>query len=522
MYQLLLTKRYLTSKIMPLLAALAVALCTAMVIVVWSVMGGFLVMLINSGRTLAGDVSISWPITGFAYYEDLIKRLEADPEVAAATPMIETYGLIGLPDGRTETVQIKGIDGPSFSRATGYDDILFWRPINTPHEKDPTRQDLRLGKHNLWKRLLDDGKRLVRTEVSKVDGKAIERPAVVPGISVTGFNFREPWGFYPGLPYIRTTEGEKKPVDMFMLPVDGTITLNVLPMDSKGRAIEMVARTFPVANEFHSGLYEIDHKTVFVQLKALQDMLKMNRAAKIDSTGGGVKLSKNPDEEEFLEHAVISEDPARVTNVLVRSKRESFDMADADRLADRVAKIYREFAAAHEGKVPEPTSIRVLTWVDQNRTMITAVKKETALVLFIFCFVSLTAVFLVLAIFWAMVSEKTRDIGVLRAVGASRSGVAGLWLLYGLAIGLAGSAVGFALAYVVVTNINGIHEWLGQRLGLYIWDPKVYYFTKIPSDLDPTHVIIVLCGGLLASCLGALWPAARAARMNPVHALRFE
>jgi len=521
-YQLLLTKRYLTSKIMPLLAALAVALCTAMVIVVWSVMGGFLVMLINSGRTLAGDVSITWPITGFAYYDDLIKRLEADPDVAAAAPVIETYGLIGLPDGRTETVSIKGIDGPSFSRVTGYNDTLYWRPMDKQAEKDTTRQDLRLSKHDLWKQLFEGGKRLVRTEVSKTDRRMIERPAVVPGISVSGFNFREPWGFYPGQPYIRTTEGNKKPVDMFMLPVDGTVTLNVLPMDSKGRAIEMVARTFPVANEFHSGLYEIDHKTVFVQLNALQEMLKMNRAEKIDTSGTGVKLSANPDEEAFVSPKVVSEDPARVTNVLVRSKRESFDTADAEKLAVRVGEIYAEFAAAHAGKVPETTQIRILTWVDQNRTMITAVKKETALVLFIFCFVSLTAVFLVLAIFWAMVSEKTRDIGVLRAVGASRSGVAGLWLLYGLAIGLAGSAVGFVLAYLVVTNINGIHEWLGQKLGLYIWDPRVYYFTRIPSQLDPNHVMIVLCGGLIASCLGALWPAARAARMNPVQALRFE
>lgn len=522
MYQLLLTKRYLTSKIMPLLAALAVALCTAMVIVVWSVMGGFLVMLINSGRTLSGDVSISWPITGFAHYEELIQRLEANPEIAAAAPVIETYGLIGLPDGRTETVSIKGIDGPSFSRVTGFEDTLYWRPINTPTEKDTTRADLRLSKHDLWKQLFEGGKRLVRTEVSKSDRKPIDRPAVVPGISVSGFNFREPWGFYPGLPFIRTTEGAKKPVDMFMLPVDGTVTLNVLPMDSKGRAIEMVARTFPVANEFHSGLYEIDHKTVFVQLGALQDMLKMNRAETIDRSGPTVVISDDPSKEDFVTPVVVSEAPARVTNVLVRSKRESYDTADADRLAVVVADIYREFAEAHAGKVPEPSSIRILTWVDQNRTMITAVKKETALVLFIFCFVSLTAVFLVLAIFWAMVSEKTRDIGVLRAVGASRSGVAGLWLLYGLAIGLVGSGIGFTLAYLVVTNINGIHEWLGQKLNLYIWDPRVYYFTRIPSQLDPTHVVIVLCGGLLASCLGALWPAARAARMNPVQALRFE
>ncbi|MBL8963533.1 MAG: hypothetical protein JNK70_05635, partial [Phycisphaerae bacterium] len=74
MYQALLTRRYLTSKIMPLLASLAVVLCTAMVLIVWSVMGGFLVKLMNSGRALVGDVVVAWPNTGFAHYDDLIGR----------------------------------------------------------------------------------------------------------------------------------------------------------------------------------------------------------------------------------------------------------------------------------------------------------------------------------------------------------------------------------------------------------------------------------------------------------------
>ena len=167
MYQLLLTKRYLSSKIMPLLAALAVALCTAMVIIVWSVMGGFLVMLINSGRTLVGDVSISWPVTGFAHYEDLIKRLEADPEIAGATPMIETYGLIGLPDGRTETVQVRGIDGPSFAKVTEWNDILYWRPKDAPDPKDIGSSDMRLRRKEVWQQIYEGGKKLTRLERSK-------------------------------------------------------------------------------------------------------------------------------------------------------------------------------------------------------------------------------------------------------------------------------------------------------------------------------------------------------------------
>jgi lipoprotein-releasing system permease protein len=131
-------------------------------------------------------------------------------------------------------------------------------------------------------------------------------------------------------------------------------------------------------------------------------------------------------------------------------------------------------------------------------------------------------VFLVPAIFWAMVSEKTRDIGILRAIGASRAGVAWLWLRYGLAIGIVGATLGGIVAFLIITNINAIHDWMGSALGLEIWNPKVYYFTEIPSEVQWDKAAIVLLGGVLASVVGALVPALKAANMHPVRALRFE
>src|SRR4030095_5797555 len=131
-----------------------------------------------------------------------------------------------------------------------------------------------------------------------------------------------------------------------------------------------------------------------------------------------------------------------------------------DDLRERCREIFAEFKAAHpdDRSVPPAEAMDVQTWRDQNRMLIEAVEKETALVMFIFGIISLTSVFLVLAIFWAMVSEKTKDIGVLRAIGASRGGVAWIWLRYGLAIGVVGALVGGGLAYLIVTNINPIHE----------------------------------------------------------------
>jgi len=514
-YQALLTRRYLTSKVMPLLAAVAVTLCTAMVLITWSVMGGFLDMLVNSGRTLIGDVSISWPNIGFGHYDDLIERLEEDPMVLAASPQIQTFGVITLPDGRTETIDVRGVDPASFANVTTFTDTIWWRPRDKPNRKDNLEEDLRLETHDLFKQLYQDGLTLTELDLESAEPRA----AVMLGIELSGLNERRPGGWYmPWGRFERKADGSTELWQSF-LPLD-TVTLNVLPLDSKGHNIDFVARSFPVANEFQTGFYEVDQRVVLVRLDALQDMLKMDEARRIVQSHDPFELEIDPDSgEPLFDQPVATEvEPARVTNVLVRA----VDGVDADTLKARCRQIYADFAAAHPGRVPHPESIILATWEDQNRTLIAAVKKETALVLFIFSFISLTAVFLVLSIFWSMVSEKTRDVGVLRSIGASRFGVASVWLIYGAGIGLVGSTLGGILAFAIVHNINPIHEWLGERLGIYVWDPSIYYFTTIPNEMNTTQAVIVLVGGVVASVVGAIIPAWRAAAMDPVRALRFE
>lgn len=526
MYASLLTRRYLTSKVMPLLAAGAVALCTLMVLITWSVMGGFLRTLLDSGRTFVGDVRVQWPTTGFAYYEDLVGRLRKEPTVAGATAMIETFGLLGFDDGRMDGVNIRGIDPATYASVADYEAALWWKPTQTPVRKDRKREDLRLTPEwrTVLERVYEDGLRLAEADPET----GVLKPAVVMGIEVSGLSERRVEGFYTPREMGQPTEKGGVRMSRQFAPAT-SVNISVLPLDTKGRSIEVSARRMPVANEFRSGIFEIDRRTIFLPLGALQRMLKMDEAVRVEPGSAGANVAEDSPfgagadgRESFAEPRVVGVDPARATSVWVRAA----DGVTAQQLRDAVEAVYAGFARDHAGDVPSAELMRlnklIATWEETNAVLVGAVKKETVLVIGLLFVISFVASMLILAIFWSMVAEKTKDIGILRALGASRADVAWVWLRYGLMIGVVGSVAGGLAALAVVRNINEIHEWLGASLGVQVWDPKVYYFTQIPNKVDPVHAAIVLGAGVGFSVLGALVPAVRAARMDPVRALRFE
>lgn len=512
MYAALLARKYLTTKAIPLLAALAVTLSVATELIVWSVMGGFLTTLVNEGRKTDGDLRITWEHVGFGHYQDLIDRLEAHPAVAHATPMIETLGLLGLPDRRMVSVQLLGIDPASYARATDFDNWLYWRPIDTRNRQDTLGEDPRLAPEAapILEEWMAEGRRL-RT----LEGE----PAMVVGIAATGWNRRMPGNWYaPQYATQLLPDGRINPVGDFLPRL--SVRLTVLPLGEQGvGALDLRSLEFPVANELYTGNYAVDARQAILPLETLQSLLLMAPAKRVAPGASPFDFTIDPDgAQRPLAPTVVGESPARVTDVLVRAAPGVSTAA----LLEASRAVYADFERAHWNKVPPADLISILSYEQRNAMFIGAVQKETTLVLFIFGVVSLTSIFLVLAIFWAMVSEKTRDIGVLRAIGASGTGVAAVWVGYGLAIGLVGSALGAGLAALVVTNINPIHEWLGKAMGVQVWDPNVYYFTTIPTDLDGYKFAVIVTGGILASVAGALVPAMRAALMDPVKALRFD
>jgi lipoprotein-releasing system permease protein len=154
---------------------------------------------------------------------------------------------------------------------------------------------------------------------------------------------------------------------------------------------------------------------------------------------------------------------------------------------------------------------------------IQAIEKEEVLVMIMFGVVSLVAVFLILCIFYMIVQEKTRDVGIIKSVGGSTEGVAAVFLVYGGAIGLVGALLGSLLGTTFVDHINEIQDWLARINPEWrVWSPETYSFDKIPSAWKTWDVVWICILSIFASILGAAFPATRAGRTWPVESLRYE
>src|SRR5262249_3586791 len=113
-------------------------------------------------------------------------------------------------------------------------------------------------------------------------------------------------------------------------------------------------------------------------------------------------------------------------------------------------------------------------------------------------------------------------IGILKALGASNGGVMKIFLGYGLLLGLVGCAFGTGLGVAFTLNINRIEQKLTAWTGQEIFDRSVYYFKDIPTDIQPTSVLLINLGAVVIAVLFSILPALRAALLHPVRALRYE
>ena len=121
-----------------------------------------------------------------------------------------------------------------------------------------------------------------------------------------------------------------------------------------------------------------------------------------------------------------------------------------------------------------------------------------------------------------LVKDKGRDIAILRTMGATRGMIMRIFLLSGASIGVLGTALGFGFGLAFADNIKSIRQWLQTLLHTRLFPEEIYFLSQLPAIVDPGEVTTVVIMSLTLSLLATLYPSWRAARLDPVEALRYE
>jgi lipoprotein-releasing system permease protein len=167
-----------------------------------------------------------------------------------------------------------------------------------------------------------------------------------------------------------------------------------------------------------------------------------------------------------------------------------------------------------------PRPLVLSDWRQRNRTFFNALEVERNVMFIILTLIVLVATLNIVSGLIMLVKDKTEDIAIMRTMGASRGTVMRVFLITGAAIGVFGTIAGFVLGVVFAKNIQTINKGLSSLLGVNPWDPTVRFLSDIPSVIDWREVAAVVVMTLVLSLLATLYPAWKAARLDPVKALR--
>jgi lipoprotein-releasing system permease protein len=256
------------------------------------------------------------------------------------------------------------------------------------------------------------------------------------------------------------------------LPLGGQLTL----ISPKGAvtALGTVPRvkTFRVGGIFEVGMYEYDSTFVFVPMADAQAYFQLDgRVNAID---------------------VMVDDPERI-------------------------RAYRDEIAARVGDAG-----RVVDWQQLNAHFFAALQVERNVMFLILTLIIIVAAFNIITGITMLVRSKSRDIAILRSMGATRAAIMRIFLLSGASIGIVGTFAGFVLGLAFALNIDTIRQGLEALTGAELWAAEIRFLSQLPARVESDDVLSVVAMGLVLSFLATIYPAWRAARVDPVEALRYE
>jgi lipoprotein-releasing system permease protein len=513
MYKLLLCWRYLRTRYIALVSIVSVMLGVATMIVVNSVMEGFthemqerihgiLSDLVFESRSLEGTPDAE-------AHMERIRRVAGD-QIAGMSPTVRIPAMLGFTVGDqyiTKQVYLIGIDEATYASVSDFGRFLQ-HPDNRPqldfllkeggydavdHQASdtanaPQRPQLQHAGWPLRRQKAQFARPIVAPEGSldenpfrrassaASDESAAQNPLGI--VAQEGEDFDPAREQHPGCVLGIALVNYRGP--------DGTEAFLTLPGDdveitypSAGKPPKPLSAKFTIVDFYDSKMNEYDARFVFVPIRKLQELRGMIDPATGVAHFNSIQIRLNPG-------------------------------ADLDQVRDRLRQHF-----------PAQTYV-ISTWRDKQGALLAAVQMETAVLNVLLFLIIAVAGFGILAIFFMIVVEKTRDIGILKSLGATGRGIMGIFLGYGLSLGIVGAGVGLVLGLLFVRYINEIADVLGRITGRPVFDPSIYYFHRIPTIVDGITVASIVAGAIAIAILASILPARRAARLHPVEALRYE
>ena len=314
--------------------------------------------------------------------------------------------------------------------------------------------------------------------------------------------------------------GQSRAKAPYLRGIDPQLETNmtVLPRSiKKGGTFEVSNRGLLVGSEFAKfmNLQVGDHVVIYApgELKKLRD-----------SEGKERQKLKTP---EFEIRGIFDvgyyEYNASVVVASLEDAQELYDLGDTVHgLLVNLKDPYQAPAAKEQLERALGLDFQVVTWMEENENILNALIVEKNVMFYLLFFIMIVAALCILSALITFVVQKTREIGMLKALGATDLQVAGLFLSQSALIGAVGCLLGYGLGMLALHYRNDFLHFMDRTFGFSLFPPSIYQFTELPAIIIRQDILLI-CGSAWIICmLGGVLPAWRAGRLKPVEALRYE